>query len=117
MRPDEKLDLLRQIAEFIPVNRVIGIELVSVAADGASMVVDDRPELANNPRSAVLNGGVISSLLDTVGGFSALSALVFEKSSTRSKASSGCSSSSAPSTSASTISGQDSETVLSAAGR
>lgn len=79
MKPTEGLDLLQQIAEYIPFNHVVGLELVSVTADGASMAVDNRPELANNPRSGVLHGGVISSLLDTVGGFSALSALVFEK--------------------------------------
>ena len=47
---------------------------------GATMAVDHRAELTNNPASGILHGGVISSILDVVGGLSALSAIVFDRS-------------------------------------
>ena len=79
MTPERALELLEPIARRIPFNQVVGIELESAGPHGASMSVDARPELANNPVSGTLHGGVISSLLDTVGGMSAMSALTFDR--------------------------------------
>ena len=43
------------------------------------MEVAHREELTNNPASGILHGGVVSSILDVVGGLSALSAIVFDR--------------------------------------
>ena len=79
MTPDLALELLKPIADGIPFNRVIGVTLESMSPTGATMVVDHRDELTNNPASGILHGGVISSILDVVGGLSALSAIVFDR--------------------------------------
>ena len=79
MTPELALELLKPIADGIPFNRVIGVTLESMTATGAEMVVSHREELTNNPLSGILHGGVISSILDVVGGLSALSALVFDR--------------------------------------
>lgn len=79
MTPDLALELLKPIADGIPFNRVIGVTLESMSPSGATMVVDHRDELTNNPMSGILHGGVISSILDVVGGLSALSAILFDR--------------------------------------
>lgn len=79
MTPDAVLQLVKPIADGIPFNRVIGVTLESMTATGATMEVAHREELTNNPASGILHGGVISSILDVVGGLSALSAIVFER--------------------------------------
>lgn len=79
MTPDLALELLKPIADGIPFNRVIGVTLESMSPSGATMVVDHRDELTNNPMSGILHGGVISAILDVVGGLSALSAILFDR--------------------------------------
>ena len=79
MSPERALELLAPIARRIPFNRLVGIDLDRAEPHGATMSVDARPELANNPLTGTLHGGVTSSLLDTVGGMSAMSALAFER--------------------------------------
>lgn len=79
MTPDLALELVKPIADGMPFNRVIGVTLESMSATGATMAVAHRDELTNNPASGVLHGGVVSSILDVVGGLSALSAIVFDR--------------------------------------
>ena len=79
MTPELALELVKPIADGIPFNRVIGVTLESMSESGATMAVDHRDELTNNPASGILHGGVISSILDVVGGLSALSAIVFDR--------------------------------------
>ncbi len=79
MTPELALELVKPISDGIPFNRVIGVTLESMSPTGAGMEVAHREELTNNPASGILHGGVVSSILDVVGGLSALSALVFER--------------------------------------
>lgn len=79
MTPELALELVKPIAEGMPFNRVIGVTLESMRATGATMEVAHREELTNNPASGILHGGVVSSVLDVVGGLSALSAIVFDR--------------------------------------
>lgn len=79
MTPELALELVKPISDGIPFNRVIGVTLESMSPTGARMEVAHRDELTNNPASGILHGGVISSILDVVGGLSALSALVFDR--------------------------------------
>jgi uncharacterized protein (TIGR00369 family) len=77
--PELALELVKPIVDRIPFNRVIGVTLESMGPTGAEMTVSHRDELTNNPLSGILHGGVTSSILDVVGGTSALSALVFDR--------------------------------------
>ena len=79
MTPDLALELVKPIADGIPFNRVLGVTLESMSPAGATMVVAHREELTNNPASGILHGGVVSSIVDVVGGLSALSAIVFDR--------------------------------------
>jgi acyl-coenzyme A thioesterase PaaI-like protein len=79
MTPERALELVKPIADGIPFNRVIGVTLESMTAGGATMEVAHRDELTNNPASGILHGGVVSAILDVVGGLSALSAIVFDR--------------------------------------
>ncbi|MDH3247337.1 MAG: thioesterase family protein [Acidimicrobiia bacterium] len=79
MTPELALELVKPISDGIPFNRVIGVTLESMSPTGARMEVAHRDELTNNPASGILHGGVVSSILDVVGGLSALSALVFDR--------------------------------------
>jgi uncharacterized protein (TIGR00369 family) len=53
----------------------LGYEVISVQAGTCLARVQYRPELVGDPRSGVLHGGVITSLLDTTGGAAVLSAV------------------------------------------
>ncbi|HEY5652372.1 MAG TPA: thioesterase family protein [Acidimicrobiia bacterium] len=79
MTPELALELVKPVVDGIPFNRVIGVTLQSMSPTGAEMTVAHRHELTNNPLIGTLHGGVISSILDVVGGTSALSALVFDR--------------------------------------
>jgi uncharacterized protein (TIGR00369 family) len=68
---DPAADLQAAIDAFehkIPFNRLLGLRLEAVAAEGASLTFDMREELVGNFVRGSLHGGVISSALDTVGG-------------------------------------------------
>ena len=79
MTPELALELVRPIADGMPFNRLVGVTLEGMRATGATMELSHRAELANNPATGVLHGGVVSSVLDVVGGLSALSAIVFDR--------------------------------------
>ena len=60
---------LRDIFEqHIPFNRVLGLRMESMDADAPRLRFDMRPELVGNPNRGILHGGVISAVLDVVGG-------------------------------------------------
>ena len=79
MTPELALELVRPIAGGMPFNRVLGVTLEVMNATGATMELPHRAELANNPATGILHGGVVSAVLDVVGGLSALSAIVFDR--------------------------------------
>jgi uncharacterized protein (TIGR00369 family) len=62
--------------EQLPFDRVLGMRVASVAADKASVTFDRRDDLIGNVFHQTLHGGVISSVLDAVGGLTALASLV-----------------------------------------
>jgi len=69
------LDRLRDIyADKLPFNRLLGLEVGSLTADGAALMFDLRRELIGNYQRRRLHGGVISAVLDTVGGLTASAA-------------------------------------------
>jgi uncharacterized protein (TIGR00369 family) len=58
--------------ERIPFNRLLGIHLDEVSEQRVTMSLPMKPELIGNYAQGILHGGVISSLLDVVGGAMAL---------------------------------------------
>ena len=63
---------LREWMRGIPHQRAIGFELVTLGADFAVGRVPYRDSLVGNPTSGVVHGGIVTTLLDTVGGMAAL---------------------------------------------
>jgi uncharacterized protein (TIGR00369 family) len=67
--------LHRLYEERLPFNRVLGIRVTSVDSDGGTMAISMREELIGNVFHRTLHGGVISSVLDAVGGLTASASL------------------------------------------
>ena len=66
------LDVVEHIvAERIPFNRILGIQVISLHSDQVAMKFDMRPELIGNYLRGTLHGGVISATLDLAGGIAA----------------------------------------------
>jgi uncharacterized protein (TIGR00369 family) len=72
---DHPHDILRMMEERIPFNRLLGIRGESVSPGRAALMLPVRQELVGDPRRPAIHGGVLSTLLDTVGGLAAWSAL------------------------------------------
>jgi uncharacterized protein (TIGR00369 family) len=68
--------LHRLYEERLPFNRVLGIRVTSLNSDGGAMAISMRESLIGNVFYRTLHGGVISSLLDAVGGLTASASLV-----------------------------------------
>jgi uncharacterized protein (TIGR00369 family) len=62
----------------IPFNRVLGIELTGLDPREVAVRFDHRPELVGNFARGTLHGGVISAVLDLVGGLAACAAGIAE---------------------------------------
>jgi uncharacterized protein (TIGR00369 family) len=58
----------RIFVEKIPFNRVLGVEIVSISYENASVRFDFRDELVGNFHRGSLHGGVVSATLDLTGG-------------------------------------------------
>lgn len=73
----EPIDLkqLAEMYEAIPHCRELGLEMTSLAPGKACMSLAYQDRLAGDPASGVVHGGVISTLLDTVAGLAAMSAV------------------------------------------
>ena len=63
--------LHRLYDERLPFNRELGIRVTSVSSDGGTMAISMREALIGNVFHRTLHGGVISSVLDAVGGLTA----------------------------------------------
>ena len=62
-------DWIRRLIEHeIPFHRMLGVELVHIAAGTARVQVPYRDELIGDPFRPALHGGLIATLLDTCGG-------------------------------------------------
>jgi len=70
----ERIERLREIIEEkIPLNRMIGLKMESVADGKARFRFDFKPELVGNFIMGILHGGVISATMDVVGTVAVLS--------------------------------------------
>lgn len=63
---------LREWMAGIPHQRAIGFTLVEMGADFAVGRIPYRGALVGNPATGVVHGGIVTTLLDTVGGMAAL---------------------------------------------
>lgn len=73
----EIIDWLHRLYEQrLPFNRVLGIEVTSLTAEGGTMAFAMREDLVGNVFHRTLHGGVISAVLDAVGGLTASAGLV-----------------------------------------
>ncbi len=68
-------DILRVMEDFSPFNKLLGIKGEWVEPGRAVMILPVREDFVGDPRRPALHGGVISALIDTVGGAAAWSAL------------------------------------------
>jgi uncharacterized protein (TIGR00369 family) len=64
--PKEFLDRLQ---EFIPFNKFLGITVEDARAGYAKLLLPYRPDYIGDASRPALHGGVISTLIDTAGGF------------------------------------------------
>ena len=63
------------IAEQVPFNKVLGLEIESADPAAPKLRFAMRPELIGNTRRGILHGGVISAVLDVTAGFALMLAL------------------------------------------
>jgi len=63
------------IAENVPFNRVLGVEIESSDPAKPQLRFAMRPDLIGNSRRGILHGGVISAVLDVTAGFAIMLAL------------------------------------------
>ena len=72
----EFVDRLRLIfEEKITFNRVIGLRIDTMEAEGVTAHIDMRPELIGHYAHQRLHGGVISATLDAMGGLAVMAAI------------------------------------------
>src|SRR5262245_28860341 len=74
---DERIYHLLRVfmAEHIPFNRLLGLELTALSDGFARMELPFRPEFIGDPFRPALHGGVISTICDTCGGAAAFSVI------------------------------------------
>ncbi len=69
-------DKLRKLyQDRLPFNRLLGIRVDALNADGGTMAFSMREDLIGNVFQHTLHGGVISAVLDAVGGITASASL------------------------------------------
>jgi uncharacterized protein (TIGR00369 family) len=73
--PEFVAGLTRIFDDMIPFNRVLGLKVTSLRADGVKGRLDMRPELIGHFISQRLHGGVISAGLDAMGGVAVMAAI------------------------------------------
>ena len=71
-RPEDCYELLTQIyEEALPFNKLLGMRVTKIDGKGAAIEIESRPDLIGNPFKQSLHGGVISAVIDAVGGLTA----------------------------------------------
>ena len=77
---DELLQILGDIYENrLPFNKVLGLHIISLKPDLVKVAFDMTDSLIGNYVQGSLHGGVISSVLDTVGGLTATAGMIQKK--------------------------------------
>jgi len=70
---EEFVSVVREIfSEKIPFIKVLGLKVESISYEGVRVSFQMRDELMGNHKRGMLHGGVISSVIDAVGGLAAL---------------------------------------------
>ena len=64
----ETWELVRKFMGLVPFNAYLGIEVTEISEGQVRMRLPFRPEYVGDPTRPSLHGGVLSTLLDTVGG-------------------------------------------------
>ncbi|CAM4040347.1 thioesterase family protein [Pseudoalteromonas byunsanensis] len=76
----DKALLLNQVGnifvEKMPFNRFLGISIQTLSADKAQIQLPWKDEFIGNPTQKILHGGVISAVLDNVGGLLAAASII-----------------------------------------
>ncbi len=76
----EPWEIIREMyEEKIPFHKLLGIRVIELETDSPKLVIDKRSEYVGNFVRGNLHGGVISSLLDVVGGAVAFADIVERK--------------------------------------
>jgi uncharacterized protein (TIGR00369 family) len=70
-------ELLQFFKDFIPFNRFLGIQLTSAEEGWVRLELPFRDELIGDASRPALHGGVISTIIDTCGGFAVFTCLPF----------------------------------------
>lgn len=73
---DSMLDTVWKICESLPFNRHLGLEIDYLKPNEAAFSFSMRDELVGNTVKGVLHGGVISAVLDAVGGMTACASAI-----------------------------------------
>jgi len=73
--PEFVAGLIKIFDEMIPFNRVLGLKITSLKADGVTGRIDMRPELIGHFVAQRLHGGVISAGLDATAGVAVMAAI------------------------------------------
>jgi len=73
--PEFVAGLTRIFDEMVPFNRLLGVKITSLKADGVKGRIDMRPELIGHFISNRLHGGVISAGLDAMAGVAVMAAI------------------------------------------
>ena len=77
---DELLQILGDIYENrLPFNKVLGLHIISLKPDLVKVAFDMTDSLIGNYVQGSLHGGVISSVLDAVGGLTATAGMIQKK--------------------------------------
>lgn len=71
--PEQRARIARQFIEAIPHARALGMRLDELSAGKAAISMPWHPDLVGDPRSGVIHGGVISTLMDTCSGAAVMS--------------------------------------------
>ncbi len=72
MQPDTLLPFIAEVFDQMPFNRLLGLKVTAFSADKAEVRFQFSPQLVGNPLQQILHGGVIATVLDTVGGIMAI---------------------------------------------
>ncbi len=75
-RQQREVRLKELFEDFVPFNRVLGVKIESFDPKSPKLRFDMKPELIGNPTRGILHGGVISSVLDVMAGFSIHAAII-----------------------------------------
>ncbi|GMR02144.1 MAG: thioesterase family protein [Acidimicrobiia bacterium] len=69
--PETIAEIIDRAMDSVPFGRWLGLHLTGIEGDRVLMHLSMRDEFVGNPARNILHGGVISAVLDTVGGFAA----------------------------------------------